>query len=148
MRHANAELIDRVSAKTGLHLTALAERLGLQERTLKRIRAGEVSLSDSVRLHLLDLERLAAVDHLSGENSARSSRHKMESSRIHEETTEYHTRSTDEALRMVIMRMTHAHSVKELAQLISDFASDEDMPPPLRTRVVKMLSDLIPERMK
>lgn len=138
------ELIDRVSANTGMHLPALAERLGLKERSLRRIRSGENDMSETVRLHLLDLERLYAKQE---PNIGKPVAKKGSPSRTTEDPAPY-DRNGDEALMLVLARVTAKATVSELAGLISDIAGDENLPPGLRTRVVKILSEFIPQRMK
>lgn len=147
MSNSNAELIDRVSATSGLHLPALAVRLGLKERTLKRIRAGELELTESTKLHLLDIERLATMHvPLSGNSHHRPAGAKRVN-KTGEDAPDY-DRKGDEALQLVLARVTGKFTVNELAALISEIADDEDLPSGLRTRVVKIISELIPQRMK
>jgi phage repressor protein C with HTH and peptisase S24 domain len=47
-----AKIIDAAVSSTGLSMEALAERLGIKERTLKRIRSGEYELSEPVQRHI------------------------------------------------------------------------------------------------
>lgn len=147
MSQSPQELIDRVSAITGSDLPTLAKRLGLEPRTIKRIRSGEFKLAEPVRLHLLDLERLYEHRAPSLGNTAPRKAKEKAAARTHEEPAEYN-RQNDEALQLVLARVTKNATVNELAGLISEFAEDEDLPAGLRSRVVKILSEFIPQRMK
>lgn len=143
-----ADLIDRVCANTGLSLAQLAERLGMKERSLKRIRTEEMKLVEGTKRHLLDIERIGAIaPPKNGYASRKTETPKRPVSRLTEEPAEYH-RSGDESLRLVLARVTSKASINELAGMISEIAEDQDLAGPLRNRVVKILSEFIPERMK
>ncbi len=143
MSSSPQEVIDRVARKMGVDLPTLASRLGLEGRTLKRIRAGEYKLSETVRLHLQDLEVL--YDQVVPKVGA--VKRKAESPRRGREDTVEYGRKDDESLRLVIARLTEGFSVNDLAAMISKIADDQDLPSGLRTRVVKIISEFIPQRM-
>lgn len=141
------ELIDRVSSNTGLHLPALAERLGLKPRSLSRIRSGENELSEPIRLHLQDLEKLYADAPKHGKVTQQHAGDKRVNRTTEDEDGEY-ARKNVEGLQLILARVTARFSVPELAELISAIADDQDLPLGLRNRVVKIISELIPQRMK
>ena len=99
---------------------------------------------------LLDIERIAAL--ASGPKNGNHPPRKTETPapkawRLAEDAADY-SRSNDEALRLVLARVTAKASINELAGMISEIAEDQDLPGPLRNRVVKILSEFIPQRMK
>jgi len=133
-----------------MDLPSLAKRLGLEPRTLKRIRSGEFKLSEPTKRHLLDLERMAELETAAvptlGNVAKKRKSDTPAPSRMVGESGVFGC-GADEAMRLVLARVTSKASIHDLAQMISLIADDPDLPSGLRNRVVKTLSDLIPGRM-